>query len=207
MDGDLVDLYGRLAPSYDRLHQRWLKYAGGQAQVALEATARVLATPQASLLDAGCGTGAFARSLVAEGISPKRITLLDPSDAMLDRCSDLPVRRVKGRLEALPFQDGAFDIATCAWALETSPNLEIALRELTRVVAPGGVLGLAFCSWSPAGAPAAWLMRQAILWRGTGRFLPVNKVVEILRQSGTFDVRIIPSKGPAAALVARRVRH
>jgi hypothetical protein len=51
------------------------------------------------------------------------------------------------------------------------------------------------------------LTRQAILWRGTGRFLPVNKVVEILRQSETFDVRIIPSKGPAAALVARRVRH
>lgn len=203
-NGDLVDLYGRLAPDYDRLHRRWLRYAAGEAQVAIEAAVRALATPGTRLLDAGCGTGVFVRSLIAEGVSPARITLLDPSDAMLARCADMPVRRVNGRLEALPFPDDAFDMVTCAWALETSPDLDASLAELIRVVSPGGVLCLAFCAQSPTRAPAAWLMRQAILWRGTGRFLPINRVVEILRQSGRFDVRRIPSEGPAAAIIARR---
>ena len=204
-NGDLVDLYGRLAPNYDRLHRRWLRHAGGEAQVAIEASVRALATPSTKLLDAGCGTGVFARTLMSEGISPARITLLDPSDAMLARCSDLPVRRVNGRLEALPFPDGAYDMVTCAWALETSPDIEAALAELIRVVTPGGVLCLAFCAQTPAGAPFAWLMRRAILWRGTGRFLSVERVVEVLDESGHFEVRRIPSEGPAAALIARRV--
>jgi ubiquinone/menaquinone biosynthesis C-methylase UbiE len=205
VNGDLVDLYGRLAPNYDRLHRRWLRLAGGEAQVAIEASVRALATSSTRLLDAGCGTGVFARTLRAEGISPAHITLLDPSDAMLARCADLPVQRVNGRLEALPFRDGAFDIVTCAWALETSPDLDAALSELIRVVGPGGVLCLAFCAETPARAPFAWLMRQAILWRGTGRFLLVERVVEVLCQSGRFDVRRIPSEGPAAALIARRL--
>ena len=32
---DLASLYDRLAPDYDRLHRRWLRHAGGEAQVAL----------------------------------------------------------------------------------------------------------------------------------------------------------------------------
>ncbi|MEM7506741.1 MAG: methyltransferase domain-containing protein [Pseudomonadota bacterium] len=201
---DLASLYERLAPQYDRLHRRWLRHAGGEAQVALEASVRALATSNTNLLDAGCGTGHFARALLAEGHSPDRITLLDPSSAMLSRCADLPVRRIKGRLEALPFHDGEFDIVTCAWALETVSQPESALGELSRIVRPGGVLCLAFCAQGPAGAASAWLMRQAILWRGTGRFLSREKVATILRQSGEFEVRMVPNSGPAAALLARR---
>jgi len=202
---DMAGLYDRLAPDYDRLHRRWLKHAGGEAQVALEATVRALAMPDTNLLDAGCGTGTFARALIAEDISPARVTLLDPSDAMLARCADLPARQVKGRLEALPFEDSEFDIVTCAWALETVPHPEVALRELCRVVRPGGILCLAFCAKTPARDPAAWLMRQAIMWRGTGQFLSREHVIHTIRRSGEFEVRSVPSSGPAAALLARRM--
>ncbi|MFK7942640.1 MAG: class I SAM-dependent methyltransferase [Paracoccaceae bacterium] len=201
---DCVRLYDRLAPDYDRLHRRWLRHAGGEAQVALEAAVRALATPDTNLLDAGCGTGTFARTLVAEGVSPACVTLLDPSDEMLTRCSDLPARRVKGWLEALPFEDGEFDMVTCAWALETTPAPKLALRELCRVVRPGGVLCLAFCAQAPAHAPAAWLMRQAIMWRGTGQFLSREHVANEIRGLGGFEVRLIPSNGPAAALLAHK---
>ena len=200
----MAGLYDRLAPEYDRLHRRWLKHAGGEAQVALEATVRALAMPDTNLLDAGCGTGTFARALIAEDIAPARVTLLDPSDAMLARCADLPARQVRGRLEALPFGDSEFDIVTCAWALETVPHPEVALRELCRVVRPGGVLCLAFCATTPARDPAAWLMRQAIMWRGAGRFLSRDHVIHTIRRSGEFEVRLVPSSGPAAALLARR---
>jgi len=202
---DVAGLYDRLAPDYDRLHRRWLRHAGGEAQAALEATVRALATPDTNLLDAGCGTGAFARALIAEGISPARITLLDPSVAMLAHCADIPMRQVKGRLEALPFEDGKFDIVTCAWALETISDLELALSELCRVVRPGGMLCLAFCAEMPTDDLAHWLMRQAIIWRGTGQFLPRKHVMDTIRRSGDFEVRAVPSNGPAATVLARRL--
>ncbi len=110
--------YDRLAPLDDRLHRRSLRHAGGEAQVALEAAVRAVTTPATNLLDAGCGTGVFARTLIADGVSPAHVTLLDPSDAMLSRSSGLRAHRVRGRLKALPFTDGKFDTVTCAWALE-----------------------------------------------------------------------------------------
>lgn len=204
-DHDLVSLYDRLAPRYDRLHQRWLRHAGGEAQVALEAVVRAIMTPRSALLDAGCGTGAFARRLLSEGRAASQIKLLDPSEAMLDRCADLPALKVKGRLEDLPFDDGAFDIVTCAWALETVADLDAALAELCRVVRRGGTLCLAFCAHRPVAGPTAWMMRQKIIWGGAGTFLSPASVIAALRQTGAFEVQTIPNRGPAAALLARRL--
>ncbi len=202
---DGVAQYEKLAPRYDRLHHRWLRYAGGEAQAALEALVRALAVPGTALLDAGCGTGNLARTLVAEGLPSNVITLLDPSEAMLARCVDIAAPKIKGRLEALPFKDGTFDIVTCAWALETVPNPTLALAELCRVVRPGGVLCLAFCAHVPARGLTDSLMRQALLYRGTGQFLSRKHVIETIENIAGFDVRAIPSNGPAATLLAKRV--
>jgi len=201
---DLVDLYDRLAPRYDTLHRRWLKHAGGEAQAALEAAARALITADTKLLDAGCGTGAFARKLIAEGMSPQHITLLDPSQAMLSRCDDMAAPRIKGRLEAIPFDDGEFDMVTCAWALETVRSPETALQELGRVVRPGGTVCLAFCADTAPSSLAAWLMRQALTRRNTGRFLDRQSVADTLKAFGGFETRMLPCTGPVAALLGRR---
>ena len=201
---DRADKYDNLAPRYDKLHHRWLRHAGGEAQAALEALVRALATPDTGLLDAGCGTGNLARRLIAEGLPPKAMTLLDPSVSMLAHCADIPVPKIEGRLEALPFKDGAFDIVTCVWALETVPNPDLALTELCRVVRPGGVLCLAFCADMPARGLADSLIRQALLYRGTGQFLSRRHVIETIENIAGFNVRAIPSNGPAATLLAKR---
>lgn len=201
---DLSGVYDRLAPNYDRLHQRWLRHAGGEAQAALEATVRAVVTRDMDLLDAGCGTGAFARRLLAEGQVMPRTTLLDPSGAMLARCADIPAERVRGRLEQLPFLSAQFDIVTCAWALETATSLEQALGELCRMVRPGGVLCLAFCAQKTSLSFAGRAMTLALSLRGSGRFLPLDEVHALLERNGEFDVRVLPCGGPAAALIARR---
>ena len=72
----MVRIYGQLAPVYDVLHRRWLRFAGGEAQAALEAAVRIAISPRATLLDAGCGTGRFARAMLSEGMSPDEF---DPS--------------------------------------------------------------------------------------------------------------------------------
>ena len=205
LNPDLIATYDRLAANYDTLHRRWLQHAGGEAQAALEAVVRALATTDTNLLDVGCGTGAFARSLIAEGMSPTRVTLLDPSKAMLKFCIDTNARQVNGRLEALPFESRTFDVVTCAWSLETVQDVELALQELSRVVRHKGVLCLAFCAQKPSRGLADQLMRLAVTWRGTGRFLSCKQVLDTLQKSGEFDVRTVPTQGPAATLLARRL--
>lgn len=199
-----IKTYDKLASRYDKLHHRWLRHAGGEAQAALEALVRALATPDKQLLDAGCGTGNMARALISEGMSPATMTLLDPSPQMLERCADIPVPKVNGRLEALPFADSTFDIVTCVWALETTANPDLALKELCRVVRPGGVLCVVFCADMPARGLTDSLMRQALLYRGTGQFLSRQHVIETIESIDKFNVRVIPSNGPAATLLARR---
>ena len=202
--GDMVGLYDRLANDYDKLHRRWLRHAGGEAQAALEAVVRAVAGPGSTLLDAGCGTGALARTLIAEGMAPERITVLDPSQAMLDRCADLAVYRIRAGLQAIPSQDAGFDVVTCAWALETVPEPDTALAELCRVVRRGGVLCLVFCADTPAVRWSDWLMRRALTMRGTGRFLNTRVVIDTIERIPGFRVRLLPCHGPVAALIARR---
>lgn len=203
-DDRMILRYDRLAPFYDQLHRRWLRYAGGEAQAALEAAVRMALAPESELLDAGCGTGRFARTLLAEGVAPRLITLLDPSDAMLARCQDIPVQTRRGRLEALPFAAAQFDIVTCAWALETLARPEDALSDLCRVLRPGGVLCLTFCADKAACSLTQRLMQRGLTLRGTGRFLQVAQITQALRTLMPCEVRITPCAGPAATLIARR---
>ncbi len=201
---DTVPIYDRLAQSYDSLHHRWLKYAGGEAQAALEATVRTSISPGSRVLDVGCGTGAFARRLLTEGHRADHLTLLDPSPQMLRRCDDIPCCKVEGRLEALPFQDEEFDIVTCAWALEAAMNVGAALDEMCRVLRQDGYLLLAFCAERPSKGAIDWLLSRTLEYRGTGRFLSISGVTRLIEAQGDFQASSVPLAGPVAMVVARR---
>ncbi len=204
-NSDMVSTYERLAANYDRLHSRWLRYAGGEAQAALEASVRVLIKPGTQLLDVGCGTGKFARKLIAEGMSPDQITLLDPSLKMLSRCGDIPAFKVNGRMEALPFDDCSFDIVTSAWSLETSIDSELAICELCRVTKKDGMLCMAFCAKNKPTSLVDWSVSLVLTLRRLGSFLNVDSIEEAIRTSGSFQAQRLPCNGPVAAIVAHRI--
>ena len=105
------------------------------------------------VLDAGCGGGLVARELAAAGAT---VVGLDRSLGSLG-VARRAVRRgpgnpegvprsigagvflpAQGRLERLPFADGAFDAVVAADVLEHVPDLPAVVRELGRVLAPGG---------------------------------------------------------------------
>lgn len=94
------------------------------------------ATPNAPILDAGCGTGLNLRHLPAGStgidINPRNVALLR------QRLPDHTI--VEGDVEALPFADGSFGTVLCTEVIEHIPDPSAALAEYRRVLQPGGVL-------------------------------------------------------------------
>jgi len=98
--------------------------------------------PPASVLDFGCGTGDIARALAAAGYA---MTGCDLSPAMIEAArarSGGPsyVGLDAARLPALPFADGQFDAVMSSSVFEYLPDPVAQLRELRRVLKPGGWL-------------------------------------------------------------------
>jgi SAM-dependent methyltransferase len=90
-------------------------------------------------LDAACGTGRFASSLIARG---HHVIGVDRSPDMLDVARRrLPTAEFRlGELAELPVADDSADVVTCALALSHLPALEPAVTEFARVLRPGGHL-------------------------------------------------------------------
>ncbi len=203
-DAPVIAAYRRLAPRYDRAHRRWLSFAGGEAQSAFEGALAAQVAPGMRVLDAGCGTGALARHILGDLCPGLRLTLVDKCPPMLAQAADLPALRVEGCLMALPFAQGTFDLVTCAWTLETTPDPARALAEALRVLRPGGSLLTAFCAETGSGGPVARLLCRAIRLRGTGRLLNPDAMRDAAFAAGAADVRRLRCRGPAAALLIRK---
>jgi ubiquinone/menaquinone biosynthesis C-methylase UbiE len=92
------------------------------------------------VLDAGCGKGRFAR-VIADRNPKVRIYGMDISEEMLRRVPN-PIHRCAGSLTELPFRDGIFDAAYATESLEHAVEIDRAVAELCRVVAPGGKIAI-----------------------------------------------------------------
>jgi SAM-dependent methyltransferase len=93
-------------------------------------------------LDLGCGEGRLGRALAGRG---HRVVGIDasPTLARLAREAGGFEEVVTGDAAALPFADGAFDLVVAFMTPQDMDDLEGALREAARVLAPGGRLALA----------------------------------------------------------------
>jgi SAM-dependent methyltransferase len=119
--------------------ERWGGFAG-PAREALLAAASV--GPGTRLLDAGCGSGELLRLAADRGAAAAGC---DPSPAMLaiaGRTAPEADLRPAG-IEALPWEDGSFDVVTAVNALQFADDEATALTEVRRVLVPHGLLGVA----------------------------------------------------------------
>lgn len=110
------------------------------------AVERVGAKPGMRMLDVCCGTGQLSLEL-CKAVRPQgTVTGLDFSPNMLEiaqealaKCSDPDlIQFMQGNALELPFPDQSFDGATVGWGLRNLPDLRQGIREMVRVVKPGG---------------------------------------------------------------------
>jgi demethylmenaquinone methyltransferase / 2-methoxy-6-polyprenyl-1,4-benzoquinol methylase len=131
-------MFDRIAPVYDLMNR---VMTAGLDRSWRRLTVEAVVQPGDRVLDACCGTGDLAVAAEREG---GIVTGLDFSSAMLERArrkSDT-VDWVEGDLLALPFEDGAFDAVTVGFGVRNVASLEAGLRELRRVLRPGGRLAI-----------------------------------------------------------------
>ena len=166
----MTSLFDAHAADYDAAYDS--PGAPGQAlRDRLETVLELAGHGPGDALDAGMGPGRLVGELEQRGW---RASGVEPSAEMLSlarkRLPEAGDRLVLGTIEALPFVDGSFDLAVATGVLEYA-DLEPALRELARVVRPGGRAIVSLPNWWSASG----LFRRKVLYplaRRAGRTTP-----------------------------------
>jgi demethylmenaquinone methyltransferase / 2-methoxy-6-polyprenyl-1,4-benzoquinol methylase len=209
-------LFAPLGPTYDRYARllslgqdpRWRRFLVSRLEVG----------PDARVLDVATGTGAVALELVRRyGCS---VVGIDRSPEMLGvarrriAADELGgnIELLEGRAETLPFADASFDALTVTYLLRYVDDPAATIRELARVVRPGGtVASLEFGVPQARAARALWelYVRLALPlagrllspgWHEVGRFLgpsirgyearlPLERQLELWSEAGLEDLR------------------
>ncbi|MGB6429935.1 MAG: bifunctional demethylmenaquinone methyltransferase/2-methoxy-6-polyprenyl-1,4-benzoquinol methylase UbiE [Candidatus Acidiferrales bacterium] len=147
------EMFSGIAPRYDflnhflsgRLDNVWRRRVARRF-------AAILARPEARVLDLCCGTGDLAFALAREG-SAAQITGADFSPEMLAIARRKAAARsesaARGAIEFveadalhLPFGDATFDLVTTAFGFRNLANYDEGLKEIRRVLRPGGEIGI-----------------------------------------------------------------
>ena len=153
------------------------------------------ADPGPRVLNAGAGQGTFSRRLEERGFD---VTSVDESEAaveVLRRRLTGDVRR--GDVTALPFADGSFDAAVLGEVLEHVPDDEAALREVARVVRPGGRVAVS--------VPAGEELGPSDRWAGHFRRYTRSLLLEVCGRAGLRADRCVAWGFPFSALYHRHL--
>ena len=201
-------LFAPLGPTYDRVgaalsfgqDPRWRRFLVSR-----------LPRDGGHVLDVATGTGLVAAALVERGF---RVTGVDQSPEMLALARerfDGRLELVEGSADELPFADASFDHLTFTYLLRYVDDPAATMRELVRVVRPGGTVamlefGVPSGVWRPLwdlwvgiGLPVAGRLISPG-WHEVGRFLgpsirgfhetyPGQALLALWRDAGIGDVR------------------
>lgn len=138
-------------------------------------------------LDLGCGTGRYARLLAAGGA---RVVGLDLSWGMLRRARSTggttPARWIQGSAETLPFAAGVFDVVVSGLVLDHLPDPRPCMREVARVLRPGGVVVLSAVhpDLQRRTGPAVRFRAEGRRWRIPGFVHPPGEVAATMERMG-----------------------
>jgi demethylmenaquinone methyltransferase / 2-methoxy-6-polyprenyl-1,4-benzoquinol methylase len=131
-------MFDRIAPVYDAMNRVMTAGLDGRwRRITVDEAVR----DGDRVLDACCGTGDLA--IAARGRAAS-VVGLDFSERMLERArrKEPAIDWVRGDVLALPFDDASFDAVTVGFGVRNVGELDAGLRELRRVLRPGGRIGI-----------------------------------------------------------------
>ena len=160
----VAEMFNAISPKYDALNR--ILSAGIDQSWRRKTLREIRATGALNLLDVATGTADLALAL-AKGIPGSRVVGVDISAGMLEvgrskvRARDLEgrVRLDLGDGEQLPYEESSFGAVTVAFGVRNFENLEQGLRDMRRVLEPGGTLAVLEFS-----QPTAWPLRSLYLF-------------------------------------------
>lgn len=142
----VADMFNNIAGKYDFLnHFLSMGIDKGWRRKAIAEVGKV--NPK-KILDVATGTADLA--IAASSLNPEKITGIDIAAQMLEvgmqkivalNLTEI-IQLLKGDSEALPFADNSFDAVTCAYGVRNFENLEAGLKEMCRVMRPGGKVAI-----------------------------------------------------------------
>jgi len=231
------NLFAALPARYDLLAEVLSFGQNRRWRTAMVDTVADMPTPPARILDVATGTAGVALMLADR--TPAAIVGVDLSEPMLRTGWErVATRHRSGRIslvlaqaERLPFADASFDALTFTYLMRYVADPQATLRELVRVVRPGGVVAsLEFAVPARATVRAGWLGYTRVLlplaglatggrpWLRVGRFLgpsisahyhryPVDWIRDAWRQAGLEAVQSrTMSLGGGVVMWARKAR-
>jgi len=163
------------------------------------------------LLDAGCGDGTYAIAAAERGASVTGIDIAEPMlDAARQRAAEhhVDVRLERADVRSLPFDDESFDVVLAVTVLCFVGDADAAVREMARVLAPGGRLVVGelsrFSVWAAWRRVRGWLGSRT--WRHA-TFRSGKELAQLLRSAGLEVERVAgavyyPPFGLAASALA-----
>jgi len=154
-----------------------------------------------NILDLGCGNGLLTAELARAVGATGHVTGLDPSPSMLTpaqaRCAGFDnVDLLEGTAEKMPFPDRRFDKAASVQVFEYFSDARPALRELHRVLRPGGRLVIGDIHWDSLcwhSSDPERMSRMIDIWDGhlADRCVPAT-LPPCLRACGFEPDQVIP---------------
>jgi ubiquinone/menaquinone biosynthesis C-methylase UbiE len=164
MSNRLLDDQIAAATAYEALHvpaifRQWSGLVLDAAQV----------DPGDRVLDVACGTGVLAREAASRVGATGRVAGIDPGPGMLAVATRLApgIEWRHGTAESLPYEDGTFDAVVSQFGLMFFADRRQALREMMRVLTPGGKIAVAV--WDTLENSTAYRVEVALLEAKAGR--------------------------------------
>ena len=173
-----------------------IDYACGMGQV-MKTRAQVVPLAEGRVLEIGIGTGLNLSFYDAQKVSA--IVGIDPAAQMQNlarrRADDIgiPVEMIALELGQIQAADASFDSIVCTFTLCTIPDPLAALREMRRVLKPGGRLLFSEHGRAPDLKVRVWQDRLTPLWKPLAGGCHLNRDIPALLGQGGFSIREVHS--------------
>jgi ubiquinone/menaquinone biosynthesis C-methylase UbiE len=144
-----------------------------------------------TVLEIGVGSGL---NLPFYGTAVSRLYGLDPSEQLLQMARErasaatFPVEFLAHPGEEIPLDDGCLDMTVMTWTLCTIPDPLKALKEMRRVLKPGGTLLFAEHGLAPDANVRGWQERLNPLWRKVTGGCNLNRKMDELIETSDFRI-------------------